>query len=890
MKIKMYYLLIFVLFCSTSSLLSQTLSEEHAPPEAFSASDPILDYWDNYFNENFFQKGYAIEDIAKEGTGYLPFLRAQLFYDARKNHQGELSTKKLWELHKQSKQQLLDRGGLTPVADWQSVGPNKMDFNGGRMISHAFDPTNSEIIWAGAASGGLWRSENGGGSWESMSDEIPSTGVGAIAINPQNRNSMLMGTGEGYFVGVSVRPGIGVFKSHDRGLTWEETFFQFQQSVGVSAFKIIWHPVDTNIVFMAATNGVWKSNDAGQSWDLKYGNGTNWQFIADDLVMDTNNPDVLYTAIENDGIYKTTDGGDNWTRLNTGLPAAGSVNFISLDICRDFPNVLYTSMAKASDFSLEGLFKSEDNGATWTKLTQTPNAFCPPPPFNYACQGFYDNTVGVSPTDPNHVLIGGITFWNSIDGGANWTQHDTYVCPTCPGLPPGATFVDHHDIGFDPNNSDIIYNFSDGGVAKSINGGTYWTPMNEGLITAQFYAITSAKTNHNIWSGGFQDHGLQATNLASFADKQWKKWGFLDGTGVEIDHTNPFILYGTWLDGQILKNPSGINTAGTFFINNGIPASERVFQARHALQMDPVDPTVLYYASGLKIYKTTNGGIQWQAIANIPNVSVIEVDLNDPNYVYAASWDQQGNWGFWRSINGGQNWSLTLQFPGWRVTDIESDPNNPGVVYATRNSAFPNNSHVYKSTDWGNTWTSIQNNLPDITVNAMAINAYDGNCLYLATDLGVYISTDGGGEWLEYNDGMPVTFAMDIHYHPLDTTLRIGTLGRGAWKTKSLPGDSQTSVDEIEHARFSLGQPFPNPATQEVNLSYELKELSEVKVEVLNYSGQLVDVLWNGIQQAGNQTIKWDLRNEIGLKVSSGAYFICVVVNGFRGTKKVIVK
>ena len=397
-----------------------------------------------------------------------------------------------------------------------------------------------------------------------MTDEIPSTGVGAIAINPQNRNSMLIGTGEGYFVGVSVRPGIGVFKSHDRGLTWEETFFQFQPAVGVSAFKILWHPTDTNIVYMAATNGVWKSQDAGQSWNISYGNGVAWQFIADDLVMDPTNPDVLYAAIENDGIYKTTNGGANWTRLNTGLPVASAVNFISLDMCRDVPSVLYASMTNSVNFNLEGLFKTDDGGAIWNKIENTPDCFCPPAPFNYACQGFYDNTVAVSPTDPDHILIGGITFWNSINGGQNWTQHDTYTCPTCPGLPPGTTFVDHHDIAFDPTNSDILYNFSDGGVAKSINGGTYWTPMNEGLKTAQFYAIASAKNEINMLSGGFQDHGLQATNLDFFPNQQWRKWGFLDGTGVEIDYMTG-ALYGTWLDGQIVKNPTGINTSATVF-------------------------------------------------------------------------------------------------------------------------------------------------------------------------------------------------------------------------------------------------------------------------------------------------------------------------------------
>ena len=142
----------------------------------------------------------------------------------------------------------------------------------------------------------------------------------------------------------------------------------------------------------------------------------------------------------------------------------------------------------------------------------------------------------------------------------------------------------------------------------------------------------------------------------------------------------------------------------------------------------------------------------------------------------------------------------------------------------------------------------------------------------------------------EYNDGMPVTFAMDIHYHALDSTLRIGTLGRGAWRTKSLPNNDMTNIENLGNIQFSVGQPFPNPAENAVFLNYELTEKSNVEIEVFNYSGQYLNTLFNGVQNIGNQQIKWDLKNKNGLSVSSGIYFISVKAEGYRITRKVVIE
>jgi|GEM_PF-4163485 len=260
MKIR-YLFLILLLGIGAKFIVAQT-DERSLPPAAFSVTDPGLTYWEAYFEAHYFSKGIPADSLG-EGTGYLPYQREKRLYDLRKDHRRDAGGAKRWEIFHQIRARTLSRFGPTPAADWQSLGPNKMEEMGGRMISHAFDSNNSQVLWAGSASGGLWLSENGGDSWQPMSDQIPSTGIGAIATNPLDGNTLLIGTGEGYSLGSnSIRPGLGVFKSTDRGLTWLPTGFDYLQSAGVSAFKLIWSYADTNVVWLAATNGIWKSTDA----------------------------------------------------------------------------------------------------------------------------------------------------------------------------------------------------------------------------------------------------------------------------------------------------------------------------------------------------------------------------------------------------------------------------------------------------------------------------------------------------------------------------------------------------------------------------------------------------------------------------------------------------
>lgn len=819
--------------------------------------------WNEKYSKHLTRANGDISQL--KGSGLMPFLRLKKFYEERVMTENKdlMGRYEIMEASALKKIKLRD----APVANWTSLGPNKMVVFGGRMTSHAFDPVDKDVVYAGSATGGLWKTTNGGLSWRSMTDDLPSVGVGGIAVNPKNRNQVVIGTGEGYFLGITVRPGIGIFISENGGETWAPTSFQFPWSQGVSVLKMAWDPDNTNNVYAAATNGVWLSRDGGYTWQISMAG-----VLADDVVIDPTSSNILYCAIENDGIYKSEDYGRNWQRLGNGLPQVGVINFARLAICHAHPNTLYTSLTDAATLGLHGLYRTDDGGETWYRLDKAPNAFCPPPPFNYGCQGFYDNAVAVSPMDPDLVILGGITLWRSGNGGESWTQHDVYTFSSI-NPPPGKTFVDHHDLGFSPHDEKLVYSFSDGGVAISTNTGGYWTNSNEGILNAQFYALASSYTHPKVLIGGMQDHGLQATDLSRFDDQHWIKWGGLDGSEVIVDHKNPDIFYGVWIDGQYLKTYNGTGSYQTFMINSGIDASENITGYFNPLAMDPINSRKLITATPKRIYMTTNG-THWVPKASIPDVKQIAFDQVNPDYVYATSYHlNNGTWGFWRSQDGGESWRATASPPGWRTTDLLAHPSKEGVVYATRNSGFPNNPHVYLSEDYGDNWTSLQGDLPDITVNSFAVNPFDDQTLYVGTDLGIYISINGGENWTTYNEGMPVAICYDIHYHPMDTTLRVGTIGRSAWMTYAPPGILSSTKDEQTSNSVQI---YPSPSQGPVHV--ELKGLEEgtYNLSVFSERGRVLGKM--SAEHSEGLRIR-NLEGAINQQLQPGIYYLVITQN-----------
>ncbi len=832
--------------------------------DSLNSAQQIFNYRDSYFYENYLSKNSDIE-----GSGYEEYLHEKYNFEMSKMNQSSdivYTEQKRWDTYKESKLVYLGNGDKMPASNWINLGPNSIDSFSGKMTCHAFDPVDPEIVWAGSSTGGIWRTINGGDNWTSMTDELPSMLISDIEVNPNNRNVILAGTGTANFTGITIGPGVGVLKSTNNGLSWYQTTFNYQTGQNVAVSKLRWKPESADSVYMASSIGIWLSTNSGDSWSiLRNGNISTIEF-------NNNSPNIIYAMIKAEGVFRSTNAGITWSLLSNGLPTGPAIGYSSLTISKSNPDVLYVSMSDASTFGSLGLFRSADGGSSWNKITNAPNVLCQPN-FPTQCQGWYVNVISVSPNNPDLIFYGGVQLWRSSNGGTTWTRHDILATNLANSF--GKTYVDQSDIGFDPANPDIIYIFNDGGVQKSVNAGLWWEKKNADLITGQLYRIASSATDTNLIIGGFQDHGLQKLNNAN-GNIFWTRWSTNDGTNVIIDPTDNNIFYGDYFLGAHYKSTNGgASWQSTFAIQNGITESATFIAP---LIMHPSDNTILFTASAARIYKTTNGGSLWIPIADIPNIITMAIDKLNPEIMYAHAYDNS-TWALWKSTNSGTNWIQinNASIPTWRVTDLEPDPSVSGVVYATRNSANLHQDHVKKSTDFGETWTNITGNLPDIFVYAISVSPFNGDHIYLATDLGVYASTSGGSDWFEFNTGLPIARTFDIHYHPLDRTVRIATIGRGVWKAKAI--DASVGIENISSSvpgDFILHQNYPNPFNPSTKIRFELRKQSDVKIVIYNELGEKIQTLFEGIEVAGEHTLEWKPS-----EYSSGVYYLRIFANGF---------
>lgn len=689
--------------------------------------------------------------------------------------------KERWQTYLQSQTKLME-SNRAPVANWQCLGPNNQ---GGRVISHAFDPSDIQTVWVGSASGGLWKTDDGATTWTAMTDQIPNLAIGAVAIQPQNSNVMLIGTGEGYLLSPWFQYGIGVLRSTDGGNTWNPTSLTIADSLQFASLGFAWDPINTNNVYLATTYGIFKSTDAGLTWtQTLIGIGTS-------IVINKKFPQHVYASLQDytgstGGIYHSSNYGATWTLLNTGLPISTDIGFTSLAICDSFPNVILAGISTPASHPncgiIQGLYKTSNGGASWDTVNRSGiDFYCYPVPFNYICQGWYNNTVNIAANDSNNIFVGGIYLYNSLDGGTTWNYSDW-----APAEDPAWMHPDHHSFGISPINPAIMYSFNDGGVFKSTNTGATWVKKPNGMVTTQFYSIASSVPDTDLMIGGTQDNGVYF-NSSTNTSQSWTESVPGDGFTCIMDPVNPAIWYASELFNGRLKT---INAGVSYdTIQTGI-VDPTYFLI--SMAMDPNNNQVLYTGTDVNLYKSVNGGTNWTAISNKPYITSIAIDKLNSNLLYICNDPAAGVSYIYRSLDAGATWFF-LGGPGDKIIDMETDPLVTGTVYAVRGSYTPG-KQVYKSTNSGSTWTNITGDLPAIPVNTITLDAFNSNHIYVGTDLGVYLSTNGGVNWSPFNDDLPLVVVQDMHYFKGDSTVRIGTHGRGIWKTRSALA---VSINEI---------------------------------------------------------------------------------------------
>ena len=714
--------------------------------------------------------------------------RRAIDYQERRNTNGVNGD---W-LRMQEWQNVLDSKLRTNMDPWENFGPDTIS---GRIISIDFHPTDPNTFLVGAAAGGLWETNDYGNTWHCLTDEVMTMGVGAVAYNPQNPNTILIATGEGYGFGGEFTQGFGMFISYDSGDNWNATALTATFDQSFAGMDIIWHPTDTSIVNLACSFGVYQSSDGG----------INYTYTLDRLgarmMQDPQNPDRLYftaryySATYPGGFYVSTDAGVSWTLSGAGLPGANDFGYTAIDVHPTYNHIVYLTVSKSTlngSGPLEGLFKSTDYGQTFTEIPTTQDMMCYHPPYQTICQGWYDNTILIDQSDTMTLYSGGTRLWKSTDEGINWVNIDV-------GSPYYSVHPDHHQTIWHPLTGDL-FDCNDGGVNFSSDGGTSWTNISNGLITHQFYSIAFAKTDPNVVVGGTQDVGTFTSKTAHSGG--WNNDFSGDSFGHDISNDDAETWYATnFMNYQRRKTG---NAGFTWFdINNGTSGAD---QWRMPIVVHPTDSDILMSANDNFIYKSTDAGSNWTAVAGYGPIGTIEWDVQNPDIVYAH--DLSGSV-IYQSIDGGDSWNSLGAPIGSPITDLAADPSTSGTVYATVGS-FTSNNQVYVSYNAGLTWSNISNGLPSAPANTIAVSPYNYDEIYVGTDLGVWVSLDGGVSWQDFNDGLPAAVVVeDLHFYAPDTTIRIGTYGRGYWRTNAL----YQSYVELQNETTQSIDIFPNPST-----------------------------------------------------------------------------
>jgi len=724
------------------------------------------------------------------------------------------------------------RGTAVTGPAWTLIGPRPtntlveygpggagLPYAAGRIAAFAVDPRDANVAYLGAAGGGIWKTTDGGQNWQPLTDDQPSLATGSIAIAPSNPDIVYVGTGEDNNSGDSYY-GAGVLKSTDGGATWTQLAGPFvgpfsssrTSGGGARIAALAVHPMDPNTVLAAvdrfppAASGIYRTSDGGQTWTLVQGGA-----VGTEVIFNPTDPTIAYAALGTsvgstlNGVYKSTDSGITWKASGGTIPnALPTLNLgrIEIALAPSNPNILYVGIQNASSNlfgTLLGMFKSTDGGQTWAPVL-APD-YCTP-------QCSYNNVIRVHPKNPNVVVAAGLPPWRSTNGGLTWSN--IAVGPS--GF---AAHTDHHALAFS-NDGGRLYDGSDGGAFSTSDVTALsptWANLNATLAITEFSSNVSIHpSNPNIAYAGTQDNSTQmyTGNLA------WDQVTPGDGGRTAIDPAIPSIWYASFNGITPLKF-NGLTSVFSYlfyiftdsypYLRNGIATTDRS-QFYPPMVMDPSNPLRLYYGTQ-RLYQSSDGAGTWTAIStdltasNVGTITAIAVSPSFP--VAVAIGTNTGKVQVTNSAlqSGAVEWiDRSAGLPGRSVAQVAFDPITVTTVYAVLSgfSGFlpdDNAGHVFKSTDFGETWNDISGNLPNIQVNDIVVDPDQSNALYIATDIGVFLSSDGGITWSTLSNGLPRVLVQGLNLHRPSRTLRAVTYGRSMWDL-SVPLAGASAAPRIE--------------------------------------------------------------------------------------------
>jgi hypothetical protein len=653
---------------------------------------------------------------------------------------------------------------------WYPIGPRNVN---GRVKALAVHPTDPDTVYAGAASGGVWKSVDGGQTWDPLWDMQESLAIGAIGIAQSHPQTVYAGTGEWTPGFGASYPGAGVYVSTDGGGNWSVRNACRCRRIG----KLVVHPTNPQRVWICGDAGLERTDDGGATWTLQRSD------MVTDIALDPTNASTVFVAVAGSGFFKSTTSGASFTALAgspTG-PAAGSFPQIAIGF----------SGAHGHNFIViktDGTVSTSTNGGTtFTTVSSGHGGYF----------GWCD-VIACAPDDESILFYGGVGLERSTDGGSTWS-----------GLP---VHADQHAAVCAPSTSSVVYFANDGGVWRSDDKGATVQKMSNGLVITQFYNLGFWPTLSNVIGGGAQDN---ATNYTT-SGLTWQPVWTNDGGWFVIDPTDPRTMYAEGQNAYLAKSTDGGTswTATTSGISGSSPWEG-------ILTMDPNDHLRLYYGTD-SVLRTLDGcATAWTTVSQVLDgeVSSIAVAPSDSTRVYVGT----SSGSLYRSDDGGNTspWAdKSAGLPGRGIGSIWIDPANENYVLISvgglLSTGFPGGpaaQSVYLSINGGNAWTNVSGDLPVITANAAVRDPSSASTFYLATDGGVYRTVNGGTHWHPFDNGMPNVPVADLAVDPSAKILYAGTFGRGAYKLDITPGATKPHVDlYLRDDDLDTGERSPSPS------------------------------------------------------------------------------
>jgi hypothetical protein len=617
-------------------------------------------------------------------------------------------------------------------------------------------------MYAGTASGGVWRSTNAGLTWSPQTDAECGLTTGALARDPSNSSIVYAATGEGN----GGLTGCGVLRSADGGNAWTTGNTGLRTSGGGYATftSLVVDPSGAGTAastLIGTTNftnaGIVRSTNAGLTWTVVLNTGPATSVVAHPTAAGTYYAgNRVTTPATSRGVYRSTDAGVTWAPLPP-LPVSdvSSIGRVEVAVSRASPNAVWALAGDRVSGGMLGLFRWDAATSAWTQLAATGVTAA------FGTQQTYDLVLTVDPLDERRIYIAGVTAYRSTDGGATFRSMGSDV------------HVDWHVIAFDPNNPDILWAGTDGGVYLSTDAGGTWTSRSAGLTITQFYPGVSVHPQGTRVSGGSQDNGTHVYSGTPF----WDIFSGGDGGYTAINYRDPSVQWGEsqW-SGTTVGNIFRRDLTGTFRRSTGLVLTDRA-QFIPPLVMDPVTPTTLYFGT-YRVYRTVNDGLLWAPVSGdltggTGTITSIAVSPADTNTIYAGTSDGRAL----ISRDGGLNFTLATGLPNRFVTRVAPHPTDPLRALVTV-SGF-GTGHVFETSDgFATAVRNISGNLVDAPTQ-VAVYIAGAGVIAVGTDVGVFQSADDGTSWTPGPTGLPNVIVQDLVYQPAAGLLVAGTYGRG---------------------------------------------------------------------------------------------------------------